>query len=227
MKLPPVQIKICGLTRAADARDAAAAGADFLGVVLAPGGRRSLSAGDAAGVLGDIAARRVGVFVNQPTGEMVEAAGIANLSILQLHGDESPQQIAELRSAGDWAIWKAIRPRSGSEFLRAIEPYAGRVDGLLLDGWSPIAPGGTGTRFPWAEVARFRACLGEGISLIAAGGMHADNVADAVELLRPHVVDVSSGVERAPGIKDDTAVRAFLAAARKASLSASRSTEAI
>jgi phosphoribosylanthranilate isomerase len=120
---------------------------------------------------------------------------------------------AALREAG-WTVWKAVRPRDGAEFEAAARAWSGAVDALLLDGWSPDAPGGTGARFPWTEVAALRGALSAGTGLVAAGGLLPGNVARAVRLLRPDVVDVSSGVESSPGIKDPGAVRDFVAAAR-------------
>ena len=98
-----------------------------------------------------------------------------------------------------------------------MERYAAHADALLLDGFSAAAHGGTGARFPWEEVAALRGIVPAGVPLVAAGGMRAGNVARAVALLRPEVVDVSSGVESAPGIKDPEAIREFAAALRRPS----------
>lgn len=208
------QVKVCGLTRRADAEVAVGAGAAFLGVVLAPGGARSVSAAHAAALFDGLPVRRVGVFVNATLAELCRDARVAGLDVLQLHGDETPERIGELRARGPWKIWKAVRPRGGTEFVDAVERFAPGVDGILLDGWSPHARGGTGAAFPWEEIAPLRHLLPAGVELIAAGGLRADNVARAALLLRPTVVDVSSGVERTPGIKDPDAVRAFVSAAR-------------
>lgn len=204
---------MCGLTRRGDAEAAAAAGAAYLGVVLAPGGRRSVTAHAAGVILNALAATRVGVFVDEPEDSLLRSAEAAGLAVLQLHGDEPPEAALRLRERG-WRVWKAVRARSGDDFARAAARYAGTVDALLLDGWSPDAHGGTGTRFPWHEVAARRGELPAGMRLVAAGGLTAANVARAARLLHPHVVDVSSGVELAPGVKDPAAVRAFVAAAR-------------
>lgn len=207
-------LKVCGLTRHADARRACLAGAAYLGVVLAPGGRRSLTPAAAAAVLDGLAARRVGVFVDATLPELRDAAALARLDVLQLHGDEPPELLRALRAAGGWTLWKALRPRSADEFLQAVERYAGVADALLLDGWSAQARGGVGARFPWAEVAAVRHRLPPGNGLVVAGGLTAENVAEAIGLLAPDAVDVSSGVERAPGVKDAAAIRAFAAAVR-------------
>jgi phosphoribosylanthranilate isomerase len=209
----PPRVKICGLTRREDAEVAARAGADFLGVVLAPGGRRTVTAERAGEILSGLAPARVGVFVDATAEEMMRAARAAELHVLQLHGDESPVTARALREAG-WTVWKALHPRGGEELEAGVERWAASVDALLLDGWSPEAHGGTGARFPWREVAARRARVPPGVALVAAGGMRAGNVAEAAALLRPDVLDVSSGVESAPGVKDAEAVRAFVAAVR-------------
>jgi phosphoribosylanthranilate isomerase len=214
MNLPALpEVKICGLTRREDAEAALAAGAAFLGLVLAPGGKRTVTPDAAAAIAGGLAARRVGVFVDEPVEGVRRAAERARLDVLQLHGAETPEDAALLRDAG-WTVWKAVRPRDGAEFAEAARTWAGAVDALLLDGWSPDAPGGTGARFPWSEVAALRDALPPGTALVAAGGLRPGNVAEAVRLLRPDVVDVSSGVERSPGTKDHDAIRDFVAAAR-------------
>lgn len=209
----PTAAKICGLRRREDAEAVAAAGARYAGVVLAPGGKRTVSPGEAAATLAGLPLRRVGVFVDAPCEEVARAAAVARLEVIQLHGDEPPEAVQALR-AGGWEVWKAIRPRGAADFRDAVELYAGVADGLLLDGWSAQAAGGTGSRFPWEEVAPLRYLVPEGILLIVAGGLDASNVARAISLLDPDVVDVSSGVERAPGVKDSAAVHAFVAAAR-------------
>lgn len=209
---PPL-VKICGMMRRADAEAAAAAGADFIGVILAPGGRRSVTPAAAGIILHGLPIRRVGVFVNADVAELASAAVEARLDVLQLHGDEPPELGNRLRALG-YTVWKALRPRSGEEFAEAAPPWAAAADALLLDGYSPDARGGTGHGFPWAEVARRLDALPAGTRLIAAGGLRPDNVAEAVRMLSPFAVDVSSGVEAAPGVKDPAAIRSFIRAAR-------------
>jgi phosphoribosylanthranilate isomerase len=207
------QVKVCGLTRPEDARAAAGMGAAYLGAIFVPGGKRTVTA-EAARVIFDGAdARRVGVFVDAGLAELEAAARTAGLHVLQLHGDETPELAAELRARG-WTVWKALRPRTGGEFAAEAPRWAGSVDALLLDGFSTAARGGTGASFPWAEVAARRAALPPGVALVAAGGLRPDNVAHAAGILHPDVVDVSSGVECAPGIKDADEIRRFIEAAR-------------
>ncbi|HEX6748478.1 MAG TPA: phosphoribosylanthranilate isomerase [Longimicrobium sp.] len=209
----PPAVKVCGLMRHEDAVVAAEAGARYLGAILAPGYRRTVTPEAAAVIFEGLPAQRAGVFVNAAADELRRAAEAARLDVLQLHGDESPDLAAALRGEG-FTVWKAIRPRSGDEFAEAAVLYAGSVDALLIDGFSADARGGTGTAFPWREVAERIAALGLDVAIVAAGGLRPENVAEAASILRPDVVDVSSGVESAVGIKDAEAVRAFAAAVR-------------
>lgn len=210
-----VEIKFCGLTRSQDARAAEEAGAAFGGVILTPGGPRFVAPEIAEAILGGTALRRCGVFVDETYDMLARRTEELGLDVLQLHGDESPILSARLRAATGREVWKAIRPRSGEEFLTQLDRFAGSVDGMLLDGWSAAARGGTGTSFPWEEVAAFRGALPTGVRLIVAGGLRLDNVAAAIASLEPHVVDVSSGVEQAPGIKDEIKIRRFAEAVRR------------
>jgi phosphoribosylanthranilate isomerase len=209
----PPAVKVCGLMRHEDAAAAADAGARYLGVILAPGGRRTVAPGDGAVIFADLRVQRVGVFVNAAADELRRGAEAARLDVLQLHGDEPPELAAAMRDAG-FTVWKALRPRTGDELAAGLVLYSGAVDAILLDGWSADARGGTGTAFPWREVAERLSEMPAETMLVAAGGLRPDNVAEAASILRPQVVDVSSGVERAPGVKDHDAVRAFVAAVR-------------
>jgi len=209
------EVKICGLTRRMDAELAAASGARYGGAILAPGGKRSITAEAAADLFQDLPLRRVGVFVDADPAAVRLAAETAGLDVLQLHGSESAEDARELRAAGPWKVWKAIRLRDPDDLTRAVDEYAADVDGLLLDGWSPDAPGGTGTSFDWDALASRRADVPDTLRLIVAGGLNPGNVGRAVSLLRPAVVDVSSGVELSPGVKDAAAIPAFIAAASR------------
>lgn len=214
----PPAVKVCGLTRREDAVVAVEAGAAYLGAILAPGYRRTVTA-DAAGVIfKSLQATPVGVFVDAGRDEILSAAATAGIRVVQLHGNEPPALADEVRSAG-YEVWKAVRVRHADDVAAALDRYAGAVDALLLDGYDPAAAGGTGTRFDWAAVAARLDHLPEGLKLIAAGGLRPDNVARAALTLRPHAVDVSSGVEQAPGIKDPASVRAFVRAVRDLSFS--------
>lgn len=210
---PVPEVKVCGLMRHPDAAAAVAAGAAYLGVILAPGYKRSVTPEQARIIFHGLQAHRVGVFVDGDPDALVSAARAAGLDVLQLHGDESPELAQKLRDQG-WRVWKAVRARGADDFSAAVGRYSGAVDALLLDGYDPAAAGGTGTRFPWEDVAARLHELPEGVRLVAAGGLRPGNVAEAVRILRPHAVDVSSGVESAPGAKDADAIREFVRAAR-------------
>ena len=205
------EVKVCGLMRHADAVVAAQAGARYLGVILAPGYRRTVTPEAARIILESFPVRRVGVFVDADEETLRSAAGAAGVQVLQLPGDEPPERAARMRAAG-WEVWTAGRARTADDFSDAVRRYAGAVDALLVDGYDPASHGGTGARFPWDEVAARRGELPAGVRLIAAGGLRPENVAEAVRILRPHAVDVSSGVEAAPGQKDPRAVRDFVQA---------------
>ena len=209
-----VEVKICGVCRPEDARGAAAAGASWVGVILAPGRRRTQTVDAAAGIFAAAgAARRVGVFVDASAGEIVSAWRTLELDAVQLHGDETPALVDELRDAGVPEVWKALRVRDAASVKAGAAEWAGRVDALLLDGWSAAAHGGVGARFDWESVARADA-LPRDTRIVAAGGLDPGNVVRAVELLRPSIVDVSSGVEESPGRKSMERMRAFVAAVR-------------
>lgn len=216
MTWPPA-VKVCGLMRREDAEVAVEAGAGYLGTILAPGYRRSVTPDAARVMLTAFQARRVGVFVDGDEDALLAAAAAAGVEVLQLHGDETPERAERLRREG-YEVWKAVRARGGDDVSAALARYAGSVDALLIDGYSPDSAGGTGTRFPWDEVAsRLHAERPAGLRVIAAGGLRPENVAEAAAILRPDAVDVSSGVERAPGEKDPAAVRAFVRAVRSLS----------
>jgi phosphoribosylanthranilate isomerase len=211
-------VKFCGLTRRADARLAASLGAGYGGVILAPGGKRSITPAAAAELFRELPLTRVGVFVDAGLDEVRRAAEVAGLDVLQLHGSEPPSEVAALRAEGRWKVWKAVRPRSAAELREALELYRSGADALLLDGWSACAPGGTGARFPWEEISAYRDEVPRSLAVVVAGGLTPGNVERAIALLRPDVVDVSSGVESAPGVKDPAAMPAFLEAVRRAVL---------
>lgn len=208
-----VAVKVCGVCSAADAGMAAAAGADWIGVILAPDRRRTRTLEEARRIFDASPARRVGVFVDAEAGEAAGSAAALALDAVQLHGDESSAYVRALRRTTDAAIWKAVRVRSPGDVSSAIEQYADDVDAILLDGWSQEGHGGVGAVFDWDAVARHDV-VRSGMRLIIAGGLNPANVARAVSVLRPAIVDVSSGVEDAPGRKSAGLVQAFVAAVR-------------
>lgn len=203
------RVKLCGITRAEDAALAVAAGADALGVVLAESPRR-VSLEQAERALADVPpfVARVGVFVDADSAFVAEAVERLGLHAVQYHGDEQPEACASAPAP----VIKALRV-GRAEDLAAAEAYRGAVAALLLDGRVEGAYGGTGVAFDWRSVAP---AVPSWVPVVVAGGLRADNVADAISVLAPYAVDVSSGVEREPGAKDPGAVKRFIAAVRAA-----------
>ena len=195
-------LKICGLTNEADAVHAAAAGATALGVVFAPSSPRCVSADRARDIVEAVPARVpvVGVFVDAPLEDIVAVVAHTGIRIVQLHGDE-PERYAV-------ALKMPLLRAAGVEVALDAWPSAT----LLLDAVSGTERGGTGRRVDWpraAAIARRR-------KTVLAGGLTPENVAEAIATVRPFGVDVSSGVEAAPGRKDRDKVTRFLENARKA-----------
>lgn len=209
-----VSVKIDGIMRLEDARHAVTAGADYIGAILSEGFGRSISPEIAREFTPPDGPPFVAVFVDEPTEALVAKARRVNASVLQLHGDETPATLDELRREGSWALWKAVRPRTRDELLRAVEHYVEHANGLLVDGWHRDVPGGSGVRVPAEVVERICADVPESLTLIFAGGLTPETVADAVARVAPDVVDVSSGVESERGKKDHAKVEAFIRAAR-------------
>jgi phosphoribosylanthranilate isomerase len=203
------RVKICGITNPGDARTAVMAGADALGVVLAPSSRQvtiAEAARSLAGVPPLVA--RVGVFVNAKPEFVAEAVERIGLTYVQFHGDESP----EICAAAPVPVIKAMQV--GTEFaLETLEPFRGSVSAFLLDATDSHKRGGTGRTFDWQILTRNRP---GGFSLFLAGGLSPLNVAEAIRIARPFAVDVSSGVEEHPGHKDPIKIAAFMAAVRAA-----------
>ena len=202
-------MKICGLTREEDARVASEAGADYLGAILSSGFTRSVDVDLAAG-FAQGPTILVAVFVDETVRDAARLATRAGAGVMQLSGVESPAFVHELRDAGSWDIWKALKVRGVRDVEVALQEYADAVDGLLLDGWHPARGGGAGVRFPWDAVAEIRRDFPADLTLVAAGGLGPESVAGLVEKLAPDVVDVSSGVELRPGVKDREAVGSFI-----------------
>jgi phosphoribosylanthranilate isomerase len=131
-----------------------------------------------------------------------------------LHGEEDGEYAEELHRRGEWAIWKAVRVRDAEDVTRALKAVGASVDGLLLDGWHPDRAGGSGASFSWEGVRAVRDRIPHDLKVICAGGLTPGNVADAVQVLRPDIVDVSSGVELHVRRKDRKLMQAFVQNAR-------------
>jgi phosphoribosylanthranilate isomerase len=207
--MPPASIKICGVTTAESIDAAVNGGARHVGLNYFPPSPRYL----APDRIGHIAAqipphvKSVGVLVD-PTDDLIDtliAAG--GMQILQLHGRETPERVAGLRQRTGLEVWKVISVKTAADLATGAS-YVGAADFLLYDAKTPdgaALPGGMGLRFDWRLLAGHRAPLPWGLS----GGLEPDNVADAVRLTGAPLVDVSSGIESAPGIKDVDKIAAF------------------
>jgi phosphoribosylanthranilate isomerase len=201
------RVKICGVTSVADARMVVDAGADAIGLNFHPGSPRHVSTETAAAIAAALPRRvcRVGVFVNAPRAVVERTAAAVGLDAVQFHGDE------EVALCRGWACKtiKAVRVRDAGSLSAAAAAY--RVDFILADAYVPGVPGGTGARVPGEWLVGV-----PGDRLILAGGLTPENVAEAVRTVRPAAVDVASGVESAPGIKDPEKVKRFIANVRTA-----------
>jgi phosphoribosylanthranilate isomerase len=211
----PVKIKFCGLTSAQDAARAVDAGAWALGMILWPGSKRRCDLDTAAQISAEFRRRAetVGVFVNPTLDEVARAADAVGFTMLQLHGDEGPAFCAEAARRTGCKVIKAARVQSGAE-IRALSIF--HTDYHLLDSYVEGVRGGTGETFAWELVKAHR----RKTPVILSGGLNAANVADAIAITHPFAVDVASGVESAPGIKDPAKLEAFAAAVRAATATA-------
>ncbi|MDB4916119.1 MAG: trpF [Gemmatimonadetes bacterium] len=208
----PADVKICGLTRSVDAEFADAAGAAYLGVIFA-GGPRERSPADARAVLSGRRARKVGVFGGQTPDEIAEIASVVGLDVIQLHGAGDTERIAAVRAATGLEVWAVVRTSTGV-LPDDVEDLADEADALLIDAMVAGQLGGSGVAIPWIQLGESLDEMTAGHRIVLAGGLTPDNVAEAIDYVSPMVVDVSSGVESSPGIKDQKLVRAFIAAAR-------------
>jgi phosphoribosylanthranilate isomerase len=204
-----VEAKICGLTRPEDAAAAAAGGATYLGVVFASGPRVVTPSRAAEIVAGARGVPVLGVFGRQPVEAILDIAGAAGLAGAQLHGDYPREDAARLRAAG-LRVWRVVRIAAPADLDR-LEGAAAQADAVLVEPRAAHADGGAGVSLDLAVGREARARLATG-RMVLAGGLTPENVAGAVALVRPDIVDVSSGVEHLPGIKDPTRIAAFLEA---------------
>ncbi|HKT86700.1 MAG TPA: phosphoribosylanthranilate isomerase [Novosphingobium sp.] len=214
--MPTPEIKICGISEPG-ALDAAIKGrASYAGFVFFLPSPRNLTPGEAAGLAARAEGRirRVGLFVDADDAAIADAVAAARLEVLQLHGQESPERAAQLRARFGLPVWKALPVASAEDVARA-RLYAGAADMMLFDAKTPkgaALPGGMGLSFDWSLVAAWKGPVAWGL----AGGLDPNNVAEAVQLTGTPLVDTSSGVESAPGMKDVDLIAAFCAAVRSA-----------
>ena len=202
------RVKICGLTRLEDAELAVQLGAWAVGMVFHPASRRCCPLAEAE-MIGAALRRRVelaGVFVNAPLDEITRVSERVGLTLVQLHGDEGPAFCAEVARRTGARTIKAAAIR-GLFTVRGLERF--HTDFHLVDGYAPGLRGGTGESFDWSLLSTRRSK----VPLIVGGGLDAERVAAAIATTHPYAVDVASGVETAPGIKDPGRMRAFFEAA--------------
>ncbi len=214
LPMPAPAIKICGINSAPALDAAVAARAEYAGFVFHPPSPRHLALALAA----DLGARgagrivKVGLFVDADDATLARAVAAAGLDALQLHGAETPERVAALRRGFGLPVWKALAVSSKADIARA-GAFAGAADLVLFDARTPTGalPGGMGLVFDWGLLAGAQPALPWGL----AGGLNPGNVAGALRQTGAPLVDTSSGVESAPGVKDVDKIAAFCKAARQ------------
>jgi phosphoribosylanthranilate isomerase len=212
---PEVLIKICGVTSVGDALACAELGADWIGLNFHPPSPRSIDPDVAAAIVRALPRRvtAAGVFVDRPAAEVADLAGRLGLDVVQLHGQEPPQDLVALAR---FRVIRAFRLRAAdgwlmvTDFLSRAEALGHPPEGVLVDAYVPGLPGGSGTVIDLSLLDAAPPLP----RLILAGGLTAENVAERIARIRPWMVDVASGVESAPGRKDPGSVAAFIRAVR-------------
>jgi phosphoribosylanthranilate isomerase len=209
-----IGVKICGIREPADLDAAVAAGASHCGLVFFPPSPRSLSLGVAAELAAHGRGRAVMVALTVDADDALLAAIVAGVApdMIQLHGKESPTRTAEIRAMTGRPVIKAVSVADADD-VEAAGAYRGAADLILFDAKPPrnsVIPGGNGLSFDWSLLAAVRGRMDFALS----GGLTPDNVGQAIAATRPVLVDVSSGVETAPGRKDSALIRRFVAAAK-------------
>jgi phosphoribosylanthranilate isomerase len=206
-----VKVKICGITNAPDALAAVEAGADALGFMFYEPSSRNVSVRQATEIIRELSPFiiKVGVFVDAPEDLVMRAISDCGLNMLQFHGNETPEYCTQFGLMS----MKAFRVRDAGS-LNSLQQYP--TEAWLLDAFAADKLGGTGEKFNW-ELAIEAKKLGRPVFL--AGGLTPANVADAVRMVQPYAVDVSSGVEAAPGKKDHVKIREFIQAAKGVEIS--------
>lgn len=201
-----VAVKICGLTNYDDALYAMQCGADYLGFVLVPETPRYVAPVQIRKIISKLpkSVQTVGVFMNQPADRVMQSLDETGLNIAQLHGEEEPEEIEKIGRA---RVWKVVTVSTAQVIAGVVQCGAAM---LLADSIVKGRRGGTGVVCDWSLAAELSARR----KIMLAGGLNPDNVAEAVRRVKPFGVDVSSGVEKAPGVKDHGKIRAFIERAR-------------
>ena len=208
------KIKVCGVTLPDDAARVASAGADFIGLNFWDRSKRYIAPERAPMIASVIrstgSAKVVGVFVDPEIDEIQAIAATVDLDIIQLHGDETPDLVKRISLAVFRPVWKAL-PIKSQRDIEHLDVWP--AEALLLDAPTP-GRGGAGARFDW-QLARAARERYPKINFILAGGLNPDNVSTAIQTVQPWAIDVASGVEAGPGIKDAAKLEAFINAARQ------------
>jgi len=209
-----VRVKICGVRSIAEARAAVEAGADALGFNLWPESPRYIDPSNAQTVIASLPPfiSKVGVFVNEDADRIVGTSARVGVDAVQLHGDETPDFCSRLRLADNFkhvTLIKAVRVATETD-IEGIRLYP--VSGILLDSKIKGTYGGTGEHFDWQLAVKASGFA----PIILAGGLRIENVREAITSVRPFAIDVCSGVESSPGVKDPGKIRAFMAEVERA-----------
>ncbi len=197
------RIKICGITRLNDALTAVKSGVDAIGFVFYPKSPRAIQAKDAQKIIANLPpfVSVVGLFVDASRDSIREILKKVELNVLQFHGNEAPEFCDQF----DLPYIKSIRMSPDQDLIKYSKQYP-LARGLLLDAYKPGMPGGTGMVFDWFAVPRADLCC----PIILAGGLNYKNVSEAIRVVRPWAVDVSTGVEELPGVKDSNLIAEFV-----------------
>ncbi|MGB7319580.1 MAG: phosphoribosylanthranilate isomerase [Planktotalea sp.] len=209
-----ISVKICGLRTQADVAAAAEAGASYVGFVFFEKSPRSVTVEQARALAIDVplGVAKVALVVNASDAELDAITDAVPLDMLQLHGRETPERVAEIKARYGLPVMKALGVADADD-LPAIEAYSAVADQLLIDAKAPkgaVLPGGNGLAFDWRLIAG----KNWGVPWMLAGGLTPANAAEAARMTGARQLDVSSGVESAPGVKDATLMRAFIEAAK-------------
>ena len=212
--MPPVNVKICGLTTVEAVQDTVAAGADYIGLVFFPKSPRNLDFDTAQRLAQQVPSnvKTVALMVNPSDDFLRELLEHVDVDILQLQGSESAERVREIKELSGKPVIKALGVSSQDD-LATLESYKGLADQILLDAKAPKdadRPGGNGASFDWSLLTD----TSIDVPWMLAGGLTIENVKEAITVSHARQVDVSSAVESAPGVKDKEKVRAFIAAAK-------------
>ena len=212
--MPPVNVKICGLTTVEAVQDTVAAGADYIGLVFFPKSPRNLDFDTAQRLAQQVPShvKTVALMVNPSDDFLRELLEHVDVDILQLQGSESAERVREIKELSGKPVIKALGVSSQDD-LATLESYKGLADQILLDAKAPKdadRPGGNGASFDWSLLTD----ASIDVPWMLAGGLTIENVKEAITVSHARQVDVSSAVESAPGVKDKEKVRAFIAAAK-------------